>query len=290
MATSHHHPIAREHRPMTGMDIVKKDKRVLIISHGNPTFSLGGGEVASYNLFNGIHVRPGWESFFLARVGPPVNRHKDSALMCLRQKEREIRYYANDYDHFRCSNRNLPGLQQDFVRYVVDLQPDVINFHHYIGLGVEAIFALKQALPRVPIVITFHEYLSICHHHGQMVKTSRNSLCYRSSPAECTNCFPAGSAGGISPPAAHRTVRKPLDLHGSSQPLPCPLAMTVDAESGRSSRLLGWRPPSLSWVIRFAPRSLQALRRYYRMIRPRHAHRYFPPSCFALIRFSLGMA
>src|SRR3954471_17049383 len=98
----------------------------------------------------------------------------------------------------------------------------------------------------------------------------------------------AGSAGGISPPAAHRTVRKPLDLHGS--PLPCHLAMTVDAESDRSSRLLGWRPPSLSWVIRFAPRSLQALRHYYRMIRPRHAHRYFPPSCFALIRFSLGMA
>src|SRR4051794_8485010 len=91
----------------------------------------------------------------------------------------------------------------------------------------------------------------------------------------------AGSAGGISPPAAHRTVRKPLDLHGS--PLPCHLAMTVDAESDRSSRLLGWRPPSLSWVIRFAPRSLQVLRRYYRMIRPRHAHRYFPPSCFALI-------
>ena len=100
----------------------------------------------------------------------------------------------------------------------------------------------------------------------------------------------AGSAGGISPPAAHRTVRKPLDLHGSSQPLPCHLAMTVDAESDRSSRLPGWRPPSLSWVIRFAPRSLQALRHYYRMIRPRHAHRYFPPSCFALIRFSLRSA
>src|SRR3954452_25048497 len=101
---------------------------------------------------------------------------------------------------------------------------------------------------------------------------------------------PAGSAGGISPPAAHRTVRKPLDLHGSSQPLPCHLAMTVDAESDRSSRLLGWQPPSLSWVIRFAPRSLQVLRRYYRMIRPRHAHRYFPPSCFALKVFpSHGM-
>src|SRR3954468_21237677 len=71
----------------------------------------------------------------------------------------------------------------------------------------------------------------------------------------------AGSAGGISPPAAHRTVRKPLNLHGS--PLPCHLTMTVDAESDRSSRLPGWRPSSLSWVIRFAPRSLQALRHYY---------------------------
>jgi hypothetical protein len=36
----------------------------------------------------------------------------------------------------------------------------------------------------------------------------------------------AGSAGGISPPAAHRTVRKPLDLHGSSQPFFRHLAMT----------------------------------------------------------------
>jgi ATP/maltotriose-dependent transcriptional regulator MalT len=36
----------------------------------------------------------------------------------------------------------------------------------------------------------------------------------------------AGSAGGISPPAAHRTVRKPLDLHGSSQPFLRHLAMT----------------------------------------------------------------
>ena len=29
---------------------------------------------------------------------------------------------------------------------------------------------------------------------------------------------------------------------------------------------------------------------HYRMIRPLHAHRYFPPSCFALIGFSLGIA
>ena len=84
-----------------------------------------------------------------------------------------------------------------------------------------------------------------------------------------------------------------LSIYTARPPCPCHLAMTVDAESDSSSRLLGWRPPSLMG-IRFAPRSLQALRRYYRMIRPPHAHRYFPPSCFApsplLIRFSLRMA
>ena len=46
-------------------------------------------------------------------------------------------------------------------------------------------------------------------------------------------CPPAGSAGGISPPAAHRTVRKRLHLHGSSQPFPCHLAVAKRHERSR---------------------------------------------------------
>ncbi|MEX3967361.1 hypothetical protein AB4Y42_34900 [Paraburkholderia sp. EG286B] len=48
----------------------------------------------------------------------------------------------------------------------------------------------------------------------------------------------AGSTGGISPPAAHRTVRKRLHLHGSSQPFPCHLAMAK--RRGRSKALPGF--------------------------------------------------
>jgi glycosyltransferase involved in cell wall biosynthesis len=40
------------------------------------------------------------------------------------------------------------------------------------------------------IVITFHEFLSICHHHGQMVKTGGTKLCHRASPSDCNACFP----------------------------------------------------------------------------------------------------
>jgi len=165
-------------------------RRVLIVSHGHPAFSLGGAEVASYNLFQGLSELPGWEAHYLARVGPPVTPHGGSNLMWLRQKEREVLWHADEYDHFRCGSRNLAGIERDFVRYVKDLQPDLVHFHHFLGMGIETIFALKRALPRLPIAVTFHEYLSICHHHGQMVKTGRFALCYRSSPAECAGCFP----------------------------------------------------------------------------------------------------
>jgi len=50
-----------------------------------------------------------------------------------------------------------------------------------------------------------------------------------------------------------------------------------------------WPRFSLGWHIPFALPPLQELHHYYGMIRPSYMHRYFPPSCFALIRFSLGI-
>jgi glycosyltransferase involved in cell wall biosynthesis len=73
----------------------------------------------------------------------------------------------------------------------------VVHFHHVIGLGVEAILQARRLLPHAAIIITFHEYLSICLNHGQMVKTSRNTLCRRAAPADCATCFPQHGAGLI---------------------------------------------------------------------------------------------
>lgn len=169
--------------------------RVLVVSHGHPSFSIGGGEAASYNLFMGLNALPDCESHYLARIGPPVTPHKGTALMSLRQSDREMLLFANDYDHFRMSNRNIEAIERDFIRYVGDVAPDVLHFHHFLGLGVECLYAVRKHFPRLPIVVTLHEYLAICHHHGQMVKTTRNTLCYRSSPAECAMCFPHIAAG-----------------------------------------------------------------------------------------------
>ncbi|MBZ6075162.1 glycosyltransferase family 4 protein [Microvirga puerhi] len=164
--------------------------RVLVVSHGHPSFSLGGAEVASYNLHKGLNALEEVNSRFLARVGHPVVRHGRTALLSLRQKEGEILYHADDYDHFFLSNRNTEEIERDFMRVVLDLKPDVIHFHHFIGLGLECLYAVRKALPDAVIVVTFHEFLSICHHHGQMVKTRNNNLCRQASPADCNACFP----------------------------------------------------------------------------------------------------
>lgn len=165
-------------------------RKVLVISHGHPSYSLGGAEVASYNLFLGLNALSGVQAHYLARVDDRVQRHASSHLLSLRQGSREVLYHATDYDHVRMSNRDTGALNRDLLRYIADLEPDVVHFHHFLGLGLECLYAVKQRFPSMAVVVTFHEFLAICHQHGQMIKRDSHRLCYRSSPAECAMCFP----------------------------------------------------------------------------------------------------
>ena len=50
----------------------------------------------------------------------PARRHGATALMSLRQGEREFIYHSDDYDHFLLSNRNTEELERDLVRLLHD--------------------------------------------------------------------------------------------------------------------------------------------------------------------------
>ena len=171
--------------------------RVLMLSHGHPAFSIGGAEVASYNLFSGLNRIADVDCHYLARVGPPVQPHRGTPFMSLRQKQNETLIFANDYDYFRLSNRDLETLGSDFCRFIDDVNPDVVHFHHFLGFGLEAIHAVRRVRPDIPIVATLHEYLSICNNHGQMVKRQNGQLCRRATPADCATCFPDIPAGSL---------------------------------------------------------------------------------------------
>lgn len=164
--------------------------RVLVVSHAHPTLSLGGAEIASHNLHHGLKALPNVESVYLARVGHPVPRHAASALMSLRLADDELLFHTDDYDHFFLSNRDTQAISRDLLRFARDLKPHVVHFHHVLGIGLETLYALREAFPHAAILVTFHEYLSICHNHGQMVKRPSGQLCEAASPVACHGCFP----------------------------------------------------------------------------------------------------
>ena len=184
--------------------------RVLVVSHGHPALALGGAEIASHNLHQGLNSLPDVESVYLARVGHPLPRHGASALMSLGPTEDELLFHADDYNHFFLSNGDTEALQRDLVRFVRDARPHVVHFHHVLGLGMEALYAVHDALPQSAILVTFHEYLSICHNHGQMVKRPTGQLCKEASPIACHGCFPEIPASNFL--KRERFVRGMLEL------------------------------------------------------------------------------
>src|SRR4051812_31427898 len=107
--------------------------RTLVISHGHPAFSIGGAEVASYNLFRGLLELEGSDAFYLARAAAPLKRHQQTPLMSLRRGEREMFLHADDYDHFWLSNRATDDLVGPLSRFIEDVKPDVVHFHHVLG-------------------------------------------------------------------------------------------------------------------------------------------------------------
>lgn len=164
--------------------------KALILSHAHPTFSIGGAQVASWNLFEGLKATANWDAHYMAGVGPPVARHRATPLMSLGQGPDETLYWSNDYDWLNLASTDVEGLMDHFERFLADLKPDVVNFHHMMGFGIQAIRSARRALGDVPIVFTLHEYLPICANHGQMIKAKSGALCSRASASECGVCFP----------------------------------------------------------------------------------------------------
>jgi glycosyltransferase involved in cell wall biosynthesis len=65
-----------------------------------------------------------------------------------------------------------------------------VHFQHTLFVGYDAIRMVRRALPHVPIVYTLHEFLPICHHKGQMVRTMNGELCSEETPRRCHECYP----------------------------------------------------------------------------------------------------
>jgi len=150
----------------------------------------GGSEVAAYRLFTELRGSLRAQTWFLG-CDPTQGAGRDGVAITQPHAEDEFVYAsASQFDWLKFANRD-PRLPGEFTALLDRLKPDVVHLHHYCVFGVELLRLIRSRLPGVKLVLTLHEYLAICYHYGQMVKTGDFALCHESGPQACHRCFPA---------------------------------------------------------------------------------------------------
>jgi glycosyltransferase involved in cell wall biosynthesis len=163
--------------------------RVLIIAHGHPEQSPGGAEIAAYSLFQQLKKADGVEAFFLAWAGDGAPQRAGTPFSTFRGRDDELLFASKDFDHFWFVQPIDAAVRDRFAFLLQRINPDIIHFHHYSKIGVELLALARRINPNVRIILTLHEYLAICHHNGQMVKTGNFALCEEANPRDCSHCF-----------------------------------------------------------------------------------------------------
>ncbi|CAM7912806.1 glycosyltransferase [Leclercia adecarboxylata] len=168
-----------------------KNERILVMAHAHPDFSLGGGEIAAYNLFkaysNNKDVEEAW---YLGRADR--GRGATGAISLRRPNEYLWEQSVHDWHMMKAVHQE--SLTTWFADLIRALKPTIVHTHHYAHMGLEYLRIIKQVDPSIRIMMTLHEYMAICSNNGQMIKTGNFKLCNRESYDECHRCFPDRTA------------------------------------------------------------------------------------------------
>jgi glycosyltransferase involved in cell wall biosynthesis len=93
------------------------------------------------------------------------------------------------FDYFLGTARDKSIYTRYFDEFLRAHRPDVVHFQHTQFIGYDLISLAARVLPGAPLLYTLHEYLSICHRDGQMLRMN-GELCTHESPRRCNECYP----------------------------------------------------------------------------------------------------
>jgi glycosyltransferase involved in cell wall biosynthesis len=162
------------------------------MAHSHPRLTRGGAEISADALFRGLGAR-GAKTWFLACGGAGSESRLGAALTQPFSADDYLYSPGVNFDYFKFANPD-PQFPRALEELAGSLRPDIVHAHHYTRFGVECFSVIRRASPNTRIVLSLHEYLAICHHNGQMVKTGSLRLCDRESPLDCAQCFPEKGA------------------------------------------------------------------------------------------------
>ncbi|MBV8359923.1 MAG: glycosyltransferase family 4 protein [Deltaproteobacteria bacterium] len=163
------------------------EPRILIISHGHPDFNVGGGEIHAYAHWEELRRR-GIEAMLLCRNSSSPG-HGGTPFSARSADGREVLFNLPPVNLFRHSQPHRYAVYKEFRDLLERFRPTIVHFQHFAHLGLELIREVRKYASEVPIVLTLHEFLAICHAQGQMLKTT-GLLCQKAAPLDCHMCFP----------------------------------------------------------------------------------------------------
>ena len=170
--------------------------RVLFVLHNHPSISPGGTEAYALGVYDAFARSEQVEPLLLARADPfklGSNEHVQTAFAPTGDPNQMLALLSDDaYEKFYMRLPEKVPFIRSFTELLESQRPDVVHFQHILFLGAELVSVVRHVLPDAAIVFTLHEYVPICHHHGQLVRTN-GILCTHDSPRRCHECFPQHS-------------------------------------------------------------------------------------------------
>lgn len=168
-----------------------KPLKVLHLCHNHPSLHPGGTEIFAGDLHRQLARTDGVESLFIGCVDRNHRQQRPGTVFqgIGRQRD-EMLMWTGHFDHFYLSQIDLHGIVPELSELLREVRPDIVHFHHLLLMGVEILFLVRRVLPQAGIILSLHDYYSICAHDGQMVTTGERRLCNAATPDACHRCFP----------------------------------------------------------------------------------------------------
>jgi len=155
---------------------------IAVLAHTHPSITSGGAEISAYTLYRGLKAL-GQPAVFIAMC-PEDAIHKADAKS---DDEYLVPFHHRGYDDFH--HRAEPGVVAQIDNLLNELGCETVIFHHFLFFGANTIRRVAEN-PQRQVLLVLHEFLAICHHHGQMVTRPALRLCNASSAVACAKCFP----------------------------------------------------------------------------------------------------
>jgi glycosyltransferase involved in cell wall biosynthesis len=155
--------------------------KVCIVAHAHPRLSRGGGETAAWREHRALRKAGHDSMLFAAAEDPP----EDWPAL----PDHEALFAVSGMEHDRLAWADAAA-REALVDRLLATGAEVFHLHHLWRVGLDLAALLRKRAPRARLVLTLHEMLAICAHHGQMVTTRGAALCHAASPWACATCFP----------------------------------------------------------------------------------------------------